>query len=127
MIYRLLANLVLILHMCFVVFVICGGLLALRWRKLIWFHAPAAVWGASTEFLGLICPLTPLEVMLRQLGGSSGYQTGFIDHYITAVLYPSGLTRHLQIWLGIAAVVPNAALYVYILAHATRGGPGRSR
>ena len=89
-------------------------------RRLIWLHMPAVIWGASTEFLGLICPLTPLEVMLRQLGGGPGYQTGFIEHYITAILYPSGLTRGLQIWLGILAVVPNAAVYLYILVYRRR-------
>ena len=124
MIYRVLADLVLILHMSFVLFVIFGGFLALRWSKLLWFHVTAVLWGASTEFLGLICPLTPLEVMLRQRSGAPGYHTSFIDHYITSLLYPSGLTRRMQFWLGILAVVPNAALYLYMLAYKRHRGRG---
>jgi len=116
MLYDLAADLVLILHLAFVVFVLLGGLLVLRWAKLMWFHLAAVAWGALTEFLGIICPLTPLEVSLRQLGGGAGYQGGFIDNYVTAVLYPAGLTRELQIWFGFAALLPNVLIYGYFFA-----------
>ena len=121
MLYRLLANLVLIIHLTFVVFVLFGALLVLRWNKLVWFHLPAVLWGALTEFAGIVCPLTPLEVTLRQLGGEAGYEGGCIDHYVTAILYPSALTRDLQIWLGFGALLANLLIYARILARKRRG------
>jgi hypothetical protein len=125
MLYRLAADLVLALHLGFVVFVVLGGALALRWPKIIRAHIPAAVWGVLIEFGGWICPLTPLENALRTLGGESGYEGGFIEHYLLPALYPSGLTRDVQIWLGIAALVPNAFFYTWYFirrARASRAG-----
>jgi Protein of Unknown function (DUF2784) len=120
MLYRLLADLVLIIHLSFVVFVVLGGFLVLRWPRLMWFHLAAAIWGAAIEFIGFICPLTPLEVSLRHLGGEAGYQGGFIDHYITSALYPEGLTRTIQLFLGIAVVLLNVSIYVYFFTHRRR-------
>jgi hypothetical protein len=120
MIYHLAADLVLIAHVAFVVFVLFGALLVLRWPKLLGFHVAAVLWAVLIEFTGAICPLTPLEVRLRQLGGSIGYQGDFIGHYLTAMLYPAGLTRELQIGLGIAALVPNAVAYGYLVARKKR-------
>jgi hypothetical protein len=119
MIYRLGADLVLIFHLAFVAFVVFGGLLVLRWPKVMWLHLAALTWGVLTELLGLICPLTPLEVRLRELGGQAGYSGDFIDHYVTSLLYPAGLTRDIQFWLGILVVVPNALFYVYLLMRKT--------
>jgi Protein of Unknown function (DUF2784) len=115
MLYHLAANLVLILHLTFVGFVLFGALLVLRWPRLIWLHVPAVAWGALTELAGIVCPLTPLEVRLRELGGIAGYEGGFIEHYVTAILYPSILTRDLQIWLGCAALLPSVLIYGYVL------------
>lgn len=105
------ADCVLLLHFAFVLFVIAGGVLALRWRRLAWVHVPVAVYGAVIEFVGFICPLTPLENWLRMRGGVAGYSGGFIAHYITAVMYPAGLTRHVQFVLGAGVLVLNAAVY----------------
>ena len=113
MLYRWLADVVLIVHSAFVVFVILGGLLALRWPRVAWIHIPVALYGASVEFLGFICPLTPLEVWLRQRGGEAGYTGGFVEHYVTAVLYPTGLTRQLQFELGILVLAINAVVYAF--------------
>ena len=113
MIYRLAAELTLIVHLAFVLFVVLGGLLVLRWAGLMWFHVAAVLWGVLVEFVGLVCPLTPLELTLRQLGGEAGYEGDFISHYITALLYPSGLTREQQIWLGVAALQANVLIYSY--------------
>ena len=113
MTYHLAANLVLITHLAFVLFVVFGAVLTLRWPAVLWFHIAAVLWGVSIELTGAICPLTPLEVHLRQLGGEAGYQGDFIDHYIVAILYPSGLTRKLQIGLGFVALVINALVYTY--------------
>jgi hypothetical protein len=111
MTYHLAANLVLITHLAFVLFVVFGAVLTLRWPALLWFHAAAVLWGVLIELTGAICPLTPLEVHLRELGGEAGYQGGFIDHYIVGILYPSGLTRKLQIGLGFVALLTNALVY----------------
>ena len=104
-----------LVHFAFVVFVVLGGLLALRWPRLIWAHLPCALWGAVIEFTGAVCPLTPLENRLRQQAGSAGYAGGFIEHYLMPVLYPAGLTRGMQIGLGVAVIVVNLAVYGWIL------------
>jgi hypothetical protein len=120
MLYRLSADLVLIVHLAFILFVMLGGLLVLRRPRLMWLHLPAVVWGALSEFLGALCPLTPLETALRELGGGSGYEGGFIAHYIAAVIYPSGLTRSIQIALGLGALLLNMAIYGYWLLRKRR-------
>ncbi len=120
MFYRLSADLVLIIHLAFILFVALGGLLVLRHPRLIWLHLPAVVWGMLIEFLGVFCPLTPLETTLRKLGGGSGYEGDFIEHYITAIIYPSGLTRGMQIALGFGALLLNMAIYGYWLLRRRR-------
>ena len=109
--YGVLADAVVVLHFGFVLFVLFGGLLLLRWRKLALVHLPAAVWGALIEFAGWICPLTPLENWLRHEGGLAGYSGTFVAHYILPVLYPRGLTRGVQLTLGAAVVLLNVAIY----------------
>ena len=111
MIYRALADAVLVVHLAFVLFVVLGGLAVLRWPRAAWVHAPVAVYGAAIEFVGFVCPLTPLEVALRRRGGEAGYAGGFIDHYVTAAIYPEGLTRGVQLALGAAVLAVNAAVY----------------
>ena len=110
--YGALADLVVALHFGFVLFVVLGGLLVLRWRWVGLVHLPAAVWGAWIEFSGRICPLTPLENEYRRLGGQAGYTGGFIDHYILPVLYPHALTRDIQVALGVVVVALNVGLYL---------------
>lgn len=113
--YRVLADLVLVAHAAFVAFVVLGGLLVLRWPRVAWLHVPAALWGAAIEFTGLVCPLTPLENHWRHLAGEQGYPGGFIEHYILSALYPEGLTRDIQLVLGLAVVVLNVAIYAWAL------------
>jgi hypothetical protein len=110
-IFRSLADLTLVLHFAFVVFVVLGGLLALRWRRLAFIHVPIAIYGVVIEVVGFICPLTPLEVWLRRRGGQAGYEGGFVEHYITAALYPSGLTREIQWILAGAVLLINVVVY----------------
>ena len=114
MLLLLLADLVVILHLSFVLFVVFGGLLVLRWPRLAWVHLPAAAWGAAVEFAGWICPLTPLEQWLRVEGGGLGYGSDFIERYVLSVLYPAGLTHNVQLVLGIVVVVINAAVYGWV-------------
>lgn len=111
MIHRLLADVVMALHFAFILFVAAGGLLVLKWPRLVWLHLPAAGWGAVIEFFGWICPLTPLENRLRVLGGEAGYPGGFIETYLTPAIYPEGLTHRHQILLGIAVVAVNSLFY----------------
>ncbi|HEY7636685.1 MAG TPA: DUF2784 domain-containing protein [Gemmatimonadales bacterium] len=111
MAYRVLADLVVGLHLLFVLFVIAGGFLVLRWRRLMLLHLPAAAWGALIEFQGWICPLTPLENWLRRRGGEAGYGGGFVEHYLLPLLYPSGLTRTVQVVLGLLVIAVNCTLY----------------
>lgn len=118
--YRLLADLVVVLHFGFVLFVVLGGLLVLRWPKLVWVHVPAAVWGALIEFAGWVCPLTPLENHFRRLGGEAGYEGGFVERYIMALLYPAGLTPTMQIVLGLIVIGVNLAVYTFVWRRARR-------
>lgn len=114
MAYRLLADLTLVLHLFFVLFVALGGFAVLRWRWLAWLHLPAAAWGALIEFFGWVCPLTPLENHFRRLGGEAGYAGGFIDHYIIGLIYPDGLTRTAQLALGAAVLILNTLIYAWV-------------
>ena len=109
--YSLAATLVVVVHLAFVTFVVAGGLLVLRWRRVAWIHLPAAVWGALIEFQGWICPLTPLEQRLWEQAGRHGYEGGFVEHYLVPALYPTGLTRGAQIALGVVVVTVNVAVY----------------
>ena len=125
--YRVMADVVLVAHLAFVVFVVLGGFLVLRWRGLAWVHVPVALWGGAIVITGFTCPLTPLENRLQQLGGRAGYQGGFIEHYITAVIYPAGLTRETQIVLGTAVLALNLVVYwrVVVLSRRQRAGVAR--
>lgn len=96
------------------IFVVLGGLLVLRWPRIIWLHIPAVLWGALIEFAGWICPLTPLENRLRRQQGGTGFQGDFIAHYILPVLYPQGLTRRDQLFLGALALAINLAIYAWM-------------
>jgi hypothetical protein len=112
--YRLLADLVLLVHAFFVAFVVLGGLAVLRWPRIAWVHLPVVAWGAGIEFMGAVCPLTPLENHWRRLAGEQGYGGGFVEHYLLAALYPDGLTRGVQVALGLVVLAVNAAIYGYI-------------
>lgn len=114
---KLLADALVVVHLGFVAFVIAGGLLCWRWPGLVWLHLPAAIWGAWIELSGRICPLTPLEVRLRQAAGNAGYEGGFVEHYLIPLLYPTGLERDLQLWLGTLVIAVNIAVYIGLVLH----------
>ncbi len=107
----ILADFLVLLHLLFVVFVVAGGFLLLRWPKIAWLQVPAAVWGAYIEFSSGICPLTPLENHLRALGGEAGYSVSFVERYLMPILYPANLTLPIQIVLGGVVVAVNLAAY----------------
>lgn len=116
MIYRALADLILLIHAAFVIFVAMGGLLVLYKRALMPWHLAALAWGVLIIGMGWICPLTPLENMLRQFAGQAGYAGGFIEHYVFRLIYPSGLTRGIQIGLAAGLLIINAGIYSWIYA-----------
>ena len=111
MLYRLCADLVVLLHLTFIAFAVLGGFLVLRWWKVAWLHLPAAAWAAYVEIYLRFCPLTPLENRLRALGGEATYDTGFIAHYITPIIYPPGITHGIQTVLGMLLVASYIVIY----------------
>lgn len=120
MLYRLAADLLVLVHFAFIVFVFVGALAVLRWRWLALVHLPVVAWGALVEFMGCICPLTPLEVKMRVAAGGAGYSGGFVEHYILPVIYPDGLTPDVQALLGVLVLMVNGCLYgllIYRLTH----------
>jgi Protein of Unknown function (DUF2784) len=118
--YGVAAGAVLVVHLAFVIFVIAGAALALRWPKVARLHLPAVAWGAFVEFSGYVCPLTPVENWLRRAAGAAGHTGGFVEHYVLATLYPAGLTRTAQMALGFFVVAVNAALYTVVLRRVRR-------
>ncbi len=114
MLYRVLADAVLVFHLFFVAFALAGGLLAFRWRWIPAVHLPALAWAAFVEFTGRICPLTPLENHLRAAGGQAGYPGGFIEHYLLPLIYPAALTREIQFVLGAGLLAFNVAVYALL-------------
>ena len=111
MLYQIAADFIVFLHFTFIVFVVAGGLLVFKWRWLMEFHIVAAIWGALTVMMGWICPLTPVENMLRLAGGGSTYSDSFIERYLMPVIYPSGLSRDMFIAMGVAVIVINIIVY----------------
>lgn len=105
------ADAVLILHLSFILFVVGGALLVMRYAWIVWLHVPAALWGAWMEIGNRVCPLTVLENVLRRRAGQSGYAESFVEHYLVPVIYPPGLTRTAQFWLAAMLIVINAVLY----------------
>lgn len=113
--WRILADLLVVLHLAFAAFVILGGFLAWKWPWVPFAHLPALAWGFWVETSGQICPLTPLEIHLRRLAGEAGYQGGFINHYVVALLYPPGLTRSDQWVLAAILLALNLTAYGVLL------------
>lgn len=115
MIFRVLADATVVVHLVFVAFVVFGGLVALRWPRVAWVHLPAAAWGAWVELAGWICPLTPLENWLRVQGGAATYTTGFVERYLLPVLYPASLSRDVQWMLGLLVILLNGIVYAVVV------------
>ncbi len=122
---RALADLVLCLHLAFILFVVAGGLLAMRWRWAPLFHLPAAAWGVFIEVSGGVCPLTPLENALRREAGASGYAGGFVEHYLVPLVYPESLSHSVQLVLAALVVVSNVLVYLAVLRRRRARSDGR--
>ncbi len=126
MIEGLAADIIVIVHLGFIVFVALGGILVIKWHKIAFLHLPCALWGVLIAFGGWICPLTPLEMHFRQLAGIAGYDGGFIDHYVMPIVYPAGLTRGMQIAFGVTILAVNLFVYARVLVNRTKRGNGRA-
>ncbi|MGB6449186.1 MAG: DUF2784 domain-containing protein [Steroidobacteraceae bacterium] len=116
--WKLLADAVVLAHFAFVVFVVTGAFLAWRYPRVLFAHVPALLWGIWIEASGMICPLTPLENHLRMLAGEAGYPGGFVEHYVIPVLYPLGLTRHIQWVLAAVLIALNVVGYAGLFVRA---------
>ena len=112
----LLADLVLVTHLCFIVFAMFGALCALRWAWTPFVHLPALGWAAYIELTSGVCPLTPLENSLRQTAEKLSDSGSFIEHYLVPLIYPPGLTTGSQIWLTAGLLLLNGVLYASVLA-----------
>lgn len=119
--WRLLANLTVLLHALTIAFIVLGGFLAWRWRAVAWVHVPFAVWGVLIEYRGWVCPLTPLENHFRARAGVAGYSGGFVEHYLVPLIYPAQLTPRVQLVLGSVVLAVNLVAYG-VLWHRVRGG-----
>lgn len=107
-------DVIVVLHFLFVIFVLLGGLLLLKWKKAAWLHVPAVIWGILVELNGWLCPLTPLENQLRSKAGLGMYDGDFVMHYIMPILYPAELTRSTQILFGTIVIIVNLSIYIYV-------------
>lgn len=125
MLWGIAAEAVLVLHGLFILFAVCGALLALRWPWIVVVHLPAAIWAALVVTAGWICPLTPLEQWLRVRAGGEGYTGSFIEHYLILLIYPPGLTRTVQVLLGLGVVAVNVLLYALWWRRVGAGRRGR--
>jgi hypothetical protein len=114
MLYQILANLVMLLHLLFIIFVVAGGFLVLRWAWLALLHVPATLWGIFIEFSGTVCPLTPVENQFRRMAGQKGYTSGFIEHNLVPIIYPAGLTHETQVLFGLVVIAMNLVLYFFL-------------
>lgn len=119
--YHLLADIVVVIHLAFIIFVIAGGLLLFRRPRLAWLHLPAAVWGALVEIMGWSCPLTPLENRFRELGGGTSYEGDFIAHYLLSIIYPENLTATTQLMLGVIVIAVNGVIYMRVIRARKQG------
>tara|TARA_Y100001958_G_C20698198_1_gene205506 strand:- start:148 stop:522 length:375 start_codon:yes stop_codon:yes gene_type:complete len=112
--YELFANLTLIIHLIFILFVIFGGLFFFIFSKIIYFHLPALLWGVYIELTNNICPLTNLENWFLYKGEQSTYSNSFINNYLLPIIYPEGLTNETQIYFGLALMIINVIIYGFI-------------
>ncbi len=120
MFYRIMADGLVLFHLFYIGFVVLGGLLIYKWRWLVLIHLPAVAWSALVELQNWYCPLTPLEQQFRLAGGEAGYSGGFVEHYIFPLIYPAGLTREIQIMLGVFVIAINLLIYSRLILRLIR-------
>jgi hypothetical protein len=119
MLYRVLADLVVLAHIAFVAFVVFGGLLVLWRSRIAWLHVPVVLYAAAIEIVGWVCPLTPLEKRFRALAGEAGYEGGFIEHYAGLILYPANW-HAIKGYLAAGVIIINLAAYALVILRLRR-------
>ncbi len=120
---RILADLVLGFHFAFIVFAVLGGFLVLWKPRIAWLHVPSVVWSAFVNLLSQVCPLTPLENRFRHLAGQAGYEGGFIEHYITPLVYPGVMPERWGLIAGFSVLIWNVLVYTLLVATLRRKRP----
>jgi len=115
MFFKLASDISLIIHLIFIFFVVFGGILIFKWKRMLFLHPPCFLWGCCIEFFGWTCPLTPLENYFRQKAGEPTYASDFTDRYIYPIIYPENLSTELQTQLGVLLVIFNLMVYVAVL------------
>jgi len=118
--WSLLADALVVVHFSFTAFVVFGAFLTWRVPAIAWVHLPALGWGCWIELSHTVCPLTPLENRCRHLAGEAGYSEGFLAHYLVRVLYPPGLTWHIQYELAAVLLVINVTAYAGLIRRLRR-------
>ena len=114
--YEIAANLTLIVHFAFILFVVLGALLFFVSTKIVFIHIPAFIWGSYIELTHSICPLTYLENWFLHKANLTTYSEDFIQNYLVSIVYPTNLSADLQIYLGIAIIVVNMIIYGFIIS-----------
>ena len=109
-----LTDFVVVIHALFIIFVLFGGLVVLKWHQVMWIHIPCALWGAAIEFFSWVCPLTYLEIYLREIDNATSYDDSFVQHYLLPVIYPSGLTTDIQFLLCVIVITINLIIYFIV-------------
>jgi hypothetical protein len=127
MFYGWLANLVVALHVAFILFGMLGGLFVLWRKRWVWVHVPVVLWAVLIEWIGWVCPLTPLENWLRYQAGEAGYHGSFVEQYVLPLIYPTGLTRAVQFVLGAIVLGLNVVIYGWVIARGRRNENDQSR
>ena len=120
---RILADLVLGFHFAFIVFAVLGGFVVLWKPRIAWLHVPSVAWSAFVNLFSQVCPLTPLENRFRHLAGQAGYEGGFIEHYITPLVYPGVMPERWGLIAGFSVLIWNVLVYTFLVAALRRKGP----
>ncbi len=114
--YELAANLTLIIHLAFIIFVVFGALLFFVSTKIIYIHLPTLVWGIYIELTHSVCPLTHLENWFLQKSNLPVYFESFIQHHLVPIIYPNNLTEDFQIFLAVVLMIVNLIIYGLIIS-----------
>ncbi len=121
MVFIILADFTLLLHLAFILFAAAGALLSIRRPWIAFIQVPAAAWGAYVEIFAKVCPLTYLENYFLIQAGQSGYTESFIGHYLISVIYPVDLTQKIQYLLASGLVLFNLVIYGSLICRFTAG------
>jgi len=118
--YQWLVNVVLTTHFAYLAYLLLGGFLAWRWPRMIVPHIVAVVWGLLIVFNLVACPLTIAEVWARRLAGDQPVSGGFIDRYVTNVIYPGRYLIEARLGLALVVLISYVGAYLFWRARRQR-------